>query len=95
MLRDALQVSLRVGEPPLLELPDALAPAARIAHEPSFESTAQVLGDALPRQIGTRAELGDRGRAVGGEPLQEPDARRSPSAAKSGAASRTLAAPAP
>src|SRR5690606_9314690 len=54
-----------------LELPDALAAAARITHESRSRERVQVLGDGLARDAAAFAEPRDRQRAVRAQPADD------------------------
>lgn len=59
LLRDEVEVAARVLKALLIQLPEALASAARTAHEAGVLHHAQMFGDGLPRDAGACGESAD------------------------------------
>src|SRR6058998_931156 len=61
---DQLKILIHLRESPLFQLPNALAPISRAAHQAGAFHHAQVLAHSLPRDGGTAGELCNRHRPV-------------------------------
>jgi len=61
LLRDEVEVAAGVLETLLIELPEALAAAARAAHQTGVLHDPQVFGDGLTRYAGSCSESADGG----------------------------------
>ena len=58
--RDAVEVGVRIHEPPGLEVPHLVPSSPRAADETRVRKHAEMLGDRLTRDRGLRAQLRDR-----------------------------------
>src|ERR1700687_5796467 len=75
LLRDQLKILIHFGETLLFQLPDALAPVPRAAHETGVFHHAQVFRDRLTRDGKPGGEPRDRHRPVGAEAAEEAKTR--------------------
>ena len=64
LLRDQIEMAARLLEPLLIQLPEAFAAAARAAHKARVLHHAQMFGDGLTRDAGSRGEFADGGRSL-------------------------------
>src|ERR1700738_2479225 len=75
LLRNQPKISIDFGETLLFQLPDALAPVPRAAHETGVFHHAQMFGDRLTRDGKPGGEPRDRHRPVGAEAGDEAKTR--------------------
>jgi hypothetical protein len=75
LLGNQVEVVARVFEPPLVQLPNALAPVPCVMRQTRLFHHTQVFGDRLTREVGANREAGDGQRAVITEARDETQAR--------------------